>query len=68
MLLCNAVPALATNVEDMLTIGIQSTKTTLLRPLDPQERDMLSIYNIMYDGLVRIDDNYLPQPNLAESW
>ena len=58
----------ASNVEDSLVVGIQSTKTTALRPLDPQERDMMSIYDLLYDSLVTIDDNYLPQPGLAESW
>ena len=58
----------ATNVRDTLVVGIQSTKTPVLRPLDPQERDMLSIYNLVYESLVVIDDNYLPQPGLAESW
>ena len=58
----------ASNVEDSLVVGIQSTKTTAIRPLDPQERDMMSIYDLLYDSLVTIDDNYLPQPGLAESW
>lgn len=58
----------ATNVDSSLVVGIQSTKTAQLRPLDPQERDMMSIYDLLYDGLVTIDDDYLPQPCLAESW
>ena len=32
------------------------------------ERDILSAYNIVYDSLVTIDDNYYPQGCLAESW
>ena len=35
--------ALASNVGTSLTIGIQSTKTTDILPLDPVERDMMSI-------------------------
>ena len=50
----------ASNVEDSLVVGIQSAKTTAIRPLDPQERDMMSIYDLLYDSLVTIDDNYLP--------
>ena len=61
-------PALATNVEDSLTLGIQSTKTTQIYPLDPEERDIVSIYNVVYESLVTIDDSYLPSPLLAESW
>lgn len=60
--------AKASNVGDNLVIGIQSTKTTAIRPLDPRERDMMSVYELLYDGLVTIDDNFLPQPGLAESW
>ena len=68
--LCLLTPlaAEATNVDDSLIVGIQSTKTPLLRPLDPKERDIMSIYDLVYDGLVTIDDDYLPQPALAESW
>lgn len=60
--------ALATNVGDSLIVGIQSTKTTLIQPLDPVERDMMSIYDLVYDSLVVIDDDYLPQAGLCESW
>lgn len=39
-----------------------------LRPLEPVERDMMSVYDLVYESLVEIDDNYLPSPGLAESW
>ena len=58
----------AENVGNSITIGIQSTKTVNIRPFEPQERDILSVYNIMYESLVTIDDDYLPQGCLAESW
>lgn len=67
-LLMPADQAFAENVGTSITIGIQSTKTLTLRPFEPQERDMLSIYNIVYDSLVTIDDDYLPQGSVAESW
>lgn len=63
---CN--PALATNVENSLIVGIQSTKTLTVRPLLPQERDILSLYNLVYESLVYIDDDYIPQGKLAQSW
>ena len=66
--LCELPSALATNVGESLTLGIMSTKTTVLRPLAPQERDMAAIYDICYNGLISVDDDYLPQPCLAESW
>ena len=55
-------------MEDSLIVGIQSTKTTAIRPLEPLERDMMSIYNLVYETLIVIDDNYLPSPGIAESW
>lgn len=58
----------ASNVEDSLVVGIQSNKTSVIRPLEPQERDMMSIYNLIYETLIVIDDNYLPSPGIAESW
>jgi peptide/nickel transport system substrate-binding protein len=60
--------AATTNVGESLTVGIQSTKTTQIRPLDPQERDIVSVYDLVYDSLITIDDDYLPQGSLAESW
>ena len=51
-----------------IVVGIQSTKTLTIRPFEPVERDMLSIYNVIYESMVTIDDSYLPQGCLAESW
>ncbi len=58
----------AQNVEDSLVIGIYSTKTLEIRPFDPQERDIMSVYALVYESLVTIDDEGLPQPLLAENW
>lgn len=58
----------ASNVDDDLIVGIQSTKTTAIRPLAPLERDFMSIYSLMYDGLMVINDDYLPDYALAESY
>lgn len=55
-------------MEDTLVLGIQSTRTSLIRPLDPEERDIQSIYGLIWEPLVTIDDDYMPQPCLAESW
>ena len=51
----------ASNVGDSLVIGIQSTKTLTIRPFEPLERDMLSVYNLLYEGLLTIDDDEIPQ-------
>ena len=60
--------ALLENVGTSITIGIQSTKTLTIRPFEPLERDILSVYNVIYESLLTIDDNYLPQGCIAESW
>ncbi|MDO5144897.1 MAG: ABC transporter substrate-binding protein [bacterium] len=49
-------------------MGIQSTKTTVIDPLSPQERDIMSVYDLIYESLVVIGDNYTPEPGIAESW
>ena len=67
-LLLTPLTGLAENVSDSLVVGIYSTKTLEIRPFDPQERDILSIYNLVYESLVTVDDDGLPQPQLAESW
>lgn len=68
LLLLPISPVLSENVGSSLTIGVQSTKTLTIRPFEPQERDILSVYNVIYESLVTIDDNYMPQGCLAESW
>ncbi len=67
-LLLPLATAEATNVEDDLIVGIQSSKTMAIRPLEPLERDFMSIYDLMYDGLMVINDDYLPDYALAESY
>ena len=68
LLLFPLAAALAENVDDSLIVGVYSTRTTELRPLNPQERDIISIYGLVYESLVTVDDNGLPQPLLAETW
>ena len=61
-------PVSAEGLGKQITIGIQSTKTLSIRPFEGVERDMLSVYSAVYEGLILIDDSYMPQGNLAESW
>ncbi len=68
LLPADAVLADTEKIGSVFTVGIQCYKTLELRPLDPQERDMLSVYDIVYDSLVTIDDNYFPESCIAESW
>ncbi len=60
--------ALAESVQDSLVVGLVSYRTYEIRPLVPQERDIMSLYALIYESLVTIDDNGIPQPLLAETW
>ena len=62
-------PALASYVtDDALSLGVISVATTRLNPLDPLEREMMSVTDLMYEGLMYLDDDYKPQPCLAERY
>ena len=67
-LLLPAPDAFAAELGSSITISIQSSKTLMVRPFEPVEYDILSAYHAVYESLVTIDDDYLPQPCLAESW
>ncbi len=62
------LPALGENVENSIVLGMLSNRTTQITPLFPQERDIISLYALVYESLVTIDDDGVPQPYLAESW
>ena len=58
----------AADIPENMVFGMQSTKTVLIRPFEPVERDILPIYNLVYESLITIDDDYNPRGCLAESW
>ena len=70
MLLISCVsPAFASYLQDdALHLGIISVASNVTNPLDPVEREFMSLTDLMYEGLMYIDDNYEPQPCLAESY
>lgn len=49
-------------------MGIISVATTQVNPLTPVEREFMSLTDLMYEGLLYLDDDYQPQPCLAESY
>ena len=49
-------------------MGIVSTLTTRLNPLTPVEREFQSLTALVYEPMVVLDDDYTPQPCLAERW
>ena len=61
-------PGIAENVGEILNIGMLLTRTMGIYPLNPAERDIISVYSLVYESLVTIDDNGVPQPLLAENW
>ena len=58
--------ALATTMDDSLTLGMISVKTQYLNPLVAQEREFQSLTSLMYEGLYSLDDDYMPRLCLAE--
>ena len=57
---------LSTTMDQSLALGIISTKTQYLNPLLPEEREFQSITALIYEGLMKLDDNNKPVPCLAE--
>lgn len=49
-------------------IGIISVATSKVNPLVPVEREFMSLTDLIYEGLLYLDDNYQPQPCLAERY
>lgn len=61
-------PVLITAQTTSLVFGMVATPDVTLKPLELNQRDIVSVLNLIYEGLFRVDDNYLPQPNLAYSF
>lgn len=51
-----------------LTCAIVATDDLALRPLELNQRDVVSVLDLVYEGLFAMDDNYVPQPKLAYSY
>ena len=66
LLLALGAPALASTTS--LTCAIMATEDLRLRPLELNQRDVVSVLDLVYEGLFTLDDNYQPQPELAYSY
>ena len=53
---------------DYLSCAIVATDDLALRPLELNQRDVVSVLDLVYEGLFAMDDNYMPQPELAYSY
>ncbi len=62
-----ACPALATTMDDILSLGMISVKTQYLNPLQAEEREFQSLTALIYEGLFSLDDDYMPQLCIAAS-
>ena len=67
-LLAGPSGALGSVLDNMFTVGIISVKTSRLNPFFIEEREFKSIGWLVYESLVTIDDDYMPQPSVAERW
>lgn len=65
-LLCPPPAALATTMDETLTLGMISVKTRTLNPLVSEEREFQSLTALMFEGLYALDDDYRPVPCLAK--
>ena len=69
ILLLVLVPATALGMDEgALTCAIVATDDLRLRPLELNQRDPVSVLDVVYEGLFTMDDNYQPQPELAYSY
>ena len=64
---CLLSPGMAAQTTS-LQVGVVAKEDTVLRPLELNQRDIVSIFGLVYEGLFRIDDDYRPQPCLAASY
>ena len=68
MLLLTLVCSSALAAVDSLTCAIVATNGLELRPLQLNQRDAVSVLDMVYESLFALDDNYAPQPELAYSY
>lgn len=62
------LPAAGLAASTSLSVAIVADDHLALRPLELNHRDVVSLLNLVYEGLFEIDDNYQPQPKLAYAY
>ena len=62
------VPVAGLAVPSSLTCAIVAKDALELRPLELNQRDVVSVLDLVYEGLFQMDDNDQPQPELAYSY
>ncbi len=66
LVLSCCVPAGA--VPASLTVAMVVSPQMQIRPLQVMERDAVTLFDLVYESLIELDDSGMPQPSLAESW
>ena len=61
------LPAAGLAASTSLSVAIVADDHLALRPLELNHRDVVSLLNLVYEGLFEIDDNYQPQPATGTS-
>lgn len=51
-----------------MRIALVAPEGIILRPLEEMNRDAVSLFGLVYESLIVLDDNREPQPSLAEKW
>ncbi|MBQ6232062.1 MAG: hypothetical protein IJJ80_00980 [Clostridia bacterium] len=65
---CMSIAQAQELTSDTFSVGMISVKTTYLNPLWALERDFQSLHSLMYESLIRLNDNYEPEPYIATEW
>lgn len=66
--LLSIAPAFAFAETLSLSVAIVAKDDLALRPLELNTRDAISVLDLVYEGLFAMDDDYVPQPELAYSY
>ena len=62
LLLCCPAALAQELTSDTFSVGMISVKTQYLNPLWALERDFQSLHSLMDESLIRLNDNYEPDP------
>ena len=63
-----ALPAAGLAASSSLSVAVVADDHLALRPLELNQRDVVSLLNLVYEGLFEMDDNAQPQPKLAYAY
>ena len=62
------LPAAGLAASTSLSVAVVADDHLALRPLEINQRDVVSLMSLVYEGLFEVDDNAQPQPKLAYAY